>query len=173
MLKILLTLPSLRPKRGSSRWADGASWPQRAPGHGPGSHVVVIWPSRVETLPKHRIREGLWSESVLRSAPRLTEGESLLCSCSRGERHLSCLTYLWVIFRGRERWPGKEGTSSPVLLAAQAGPAPSPQLLRPRGDPRRLQRDPSTWQGCCRPPAADPGGSRRAPASFSEVVGEM
>lgn len=159
MLEILLALPPLRPKEGLQGRLVG--WA----GHGEPLPVaqgaMLWWSSRLEWKPcqSTRIREVRDLNLSRQPLLILTEGESLLCLCSHRERHPSCLTYLWVIFRGRERWQGKEGTSSPVLLTAQAGLAPSPQLLSSLGaDPCRQQQDPSTSsQGCCDPPAANLG----------------
>lgn len=162
LLKILFALLPLRPQEGVQGGLVGRAG-HRAPAHGSGA--TLWWSSHLVQKPcqSTRIREVCDPNPSREPLLVLTVGESLLCSCSRRERHPSCLTYLWVIFRGTERWQRRERTSSPVLLAAQAGRAPSPQLLSSFGaDPCHLRWHPSRWQGCCRLPAADRGGQQES-----------
>lgn len=131
----------------------------------PGSHAAVTQPSPVDTLPEQQDRGGLWSQSFLRAAPCPDRGWVSPVPACIGNGILRASPTSESSSEAK-RWQGEQGTSSLVLLAARAGLAPSPQLLSSLAQSPILCR--AAPSSSCRP-----RNSRKAPASFSEVVGEF
>jgi len=159
MFKVLLTLPPWRPKEGW--WGELATEsPCPRPRESRCGDPAVSC-GRLALAPGSG-RFGIWIRPESRSLS--WQKVSLF---PRRERHPSCLTYLWVIFKGSEKWQGKEGE------LPRRHCWPGLQLLARLGETRPSAAGPVRVAGLLPPSSCRPlPGSRGVPASFSEVVGE-